>query len=358
MLPIATPYSAAAVAIVAAVTASIPRKKHRSTSAKRAMLIYTIAFSALMIASYWSTEIDYALNKILGFGLLVWVPVILITNIRVNANYLSMAFVVLGAFLLVGAISGGVFELMANPARLAAFGGGPNTFGRFMAIAAIAAYGTNLRGRAVLTSLFVLGAIGSQSRGALLGLAAAGVVYLSPAGLKRLREHAGIWVTIILVLLMAWRKLAESAKILMLTRFTSILKLTDLPGSSSFSTRMILVREALQAFATRPIAGLGFGGFSRVSAIDRYPHNLVLEALCETGVIGAAVILLPLFAAGIRCCTNWRRLEFHRQPYAYWYASSLVSVMFSGDIVDSRIAYMFAAFVLSCSSADQRSESV
>ena len=54
----------------------------------------------------------------------------------------------------------------------------------------------------------------------------------------------------------------------------------------------------------RPIVGNGFGGFSRELGYDYYPHNMVLEILCEFGVVGMVAGLLPV-AFGYRL-HRWR----------------------------------------------------
>ena len=48
--------------------------------------------------------------------------------------------------------------------------------------------------------------------------------------------------------------------------------------------------------AVAVVVGLvvGFGGFASYVTVNSYPHNLFLELLCETGVVGAAVFILLL----------------------------------------------------------------
>lgn len=350
MIPIGVPYSAATVAIIVAVIASIPRKKHRSPCTQRTILVFSIAFVALMISFYWSTQPDYALDKILGFALLTYLPVLLVAIITVNTDYLSLAFIVLGAILLLGSIAGGISGFMANPGRLSVFGGGPNTFGRFMSIAAIAAYSSNLPSPALLSSIFVMGTVMSQSRGAFFSLVATFGMYFIYGGPKSLRKVGTTVVMITMLLIAGWSVLPTGLRTSLTVRFTSVLK--DIPGSSSIATRKIMATDALEALWAKPITGLGLGAFQDVS-IARYPHNLILEILSETGLFGATTILLPVVLSGIRCCTMWGCAEFGKKPYLYWYVFGVLSALFSGDIVDSRTAYVFAALVL-CHASKQR----
>ncbi len=344
MIPIDMPYCAAAVALVVAMIASlIPRKRHKSPHARKIIAVYSIALVALMISFYWSTRPDYALDKILGFALLTYFPALLIAIIAVNADYLSLAFIALGIVLVLGSLASGIGEFIAKPGRLSAFGGGPNTFGRFMAIATIAAYSSNIPYRALLSSIFIIGTVMSQSRGAFLSLVATFGFYLIYGDTKTPRKVGTTVVIVAILLIVGWSVLPTGLRSLLMLRFGSVLK--DMPGSSSIVTRKIMATDALEAFWAKPITGLGLGAFRDVS-ITRYPHNLILEILSETGLFGATAILLPVLLSGIRCCTLWGCAEFGKKPYPYWYAFAVLSALFSGDIVDSRTAYVFAALVL------------
>lgn len=78
---------------------------------------------------------------------------------------------------------------------------------------------------------------------------------------------------------------------------------------------------ALDAFAARPLAGVGAGGFEARYTLERseakysaFPHSLVLRVLAETGLLGAAGLLAFLAAAlfgllrGVRAAGDEARL--------------------------------------------------
>lgn len=69
--------------------------------------------------------------------------------------------------------------------------------------------------------------------------------------------------------------------------------------------RGTLYRLAIEEFKKAPLFGMGPGGFS--VKYGEYPHNAVLELLCETGILGTGVMLFLLFYAMIRMLRiGWR----------------------------------------------------
>ena len=76
-------------------------------------------------------------------------------------------------------------------------------------------------------------------------------------------------------------------------------------GRSS-NNRTDLWHEAWQLFTEHPFFGRGIGGFAIRDPIYSYPHNILLEALAELGVVGFALVALFL-ALAISCATQvWR----------------------------------------------------
>ena len=85
-------------------------------------------------------------------------------------------------------------------------------------------------------------------------------------------------------------------------------------GGSGERVRGVLANYAWLQFLSAPLAGVGFGQYAwnvfEMSArpelsmvpgiIDRHAHNLLLQLLAETGMLGASCIVLPLAAWFIR----------------------------------------------------------
>lgn len=68
----------------------------------------------------------------------------------------------------------------------------------------------------------------------------------------------------------------------------------------SFSERASLASEALNAFEQFPFTGVGFAAFgSWAGTYQRAPHNLLVQLLSETGIIGTSLFLVLLLVLGL-----------------------------------------------------------
>lgn len=63
---------------------------------------------------------------------------------------------------------------------------------------------------------------------------------------------------------------------------------------------------ALQMWAEKPIFGWGIGEFTVADSYLKYPHNLVLEILCENGIVGA-LLFLSVCAVAVAGCVRIAR---------------------------------------------------
>mgnify|MGYP007112379889 CR=1 FL=1 len=332
-------YSASCVAWLAAIVCAIPRMKSVDRAGAATVVWITSVLAVTVASLSWSKSFDYGSDKAFGFLISVYVPAILISLLRVDQKKVAISFCVIGFALLLGASTMGIAALIWQPMRLSAFGGGPNTFGRFMVTAAISA--VSLRGpmKPVAIVAFILGLVFSQSRGAFLSGIAAALLYLVSRGDSKKRLSTASALTVMAALAGMWFVAPSQLRLGLLDRFTSIT--VDVAGGGAIAARKLIAGDALAAFLGKPIAGWGLGSFEHLS-IDRYPHNLFLEVLCEQGLVGATVILTPLLAMLGRVLTIRVSSKGHDQPAPYWYLASLVAAQFSGDIVDSRMVFLFA----------------
>jgi len=132
-----------------------------------------------------------------------------------------------------------------------------------------------------------------------------------------------------------------------LARFGVIVDTPDFGESAS--TRVFhLFPRAIEGFLSRPLFGIGFGSFGFLLGwgdVRAYPHNFVLEVLCELGIFGAG--LWAWFIGSM--VMVWHRFRaLYRSVYCL--AGSvgfmvLVQAMFSGDQADNR-ALLFVAGLL------------
>ena len=102
--------------------------------------------------------------------------------------------------------------------------------------------------------------------------------------------------------------------------------------------RGIWLLAGVQMFLDNPILGAGFGRFNLMGDYDTYPHNLIIEILCETGIVGFVVIIGILILMLVLTRHYIRR-------YIYYLLALVVMAMASGCMYDNIIIFtlVFAA---------------
>ena len=103
---------------------------------------------------------------------------------------------------------------------------------------------------------------------------------------------------------------------------------------SGDSGRMLIFAQALALFEGSPFIGCGIGGFHAVTDIV-WPHNFVLELLCETGIAGLIIVVLfaviPLINKHIKFSYTTRSNHF----FFLLLAVVFIRVMVSSDLRES-----------------------
>jgi hypothetical protein len=82
--------------------------------------------------------------------------------------------------------------------------------------------------------------------------------------------------------------------------------LTTSAGGFTLLQRGLLWKKAWTCYASNPVTGIGIGhyadfpGYTAEAPGDThwYPHNVVLETLCEQGTVGFSILFIPLLIAG------------------------------------------------------------
>ena len=138
----------------------------------------------------------------------------------------------------------------------------------------------------------------------------------------------------------------------------------DTSESLSTRTRLDMWDSAWQAISSRPLSGVGSGGFAEWYSgkdVREYPHNVFLEVGSELGVFGILLLFL-LLAIPLR---TWFRSAQVRMPdeeillricvlgllVAGW-----ANAMVSGDLNDNRLAWMACGFVVAACRQPSRSQ--
>lgn len=171
----------------------------------------------------------------------------------------------------------------------------------------------------VFFAFFVYIMIAIRKRGFIIDIAGALIVLwffnraFHPEEKKRLIRGLRWFVRVALiaaVLLIIYNKVVffQNAVNLFLERFTR--------GDTTLSGRTQLYRLAWELFKTHPLTGIGWGRyrlntvgiFSRYSTTTYDTHNIYLQLLCETGIIGLFAFLL---AAGMMLILAVRQYRYH-----------------------------------------------
>ena len=124
--------------------------------------------------------------------------------------------------------------------------------------------------------------------------------------------------------------------------------LNSINSDESTMERLEFYQSAIKAFSANPVVGLGFGGwplYHGLGDISYHPHNIFLEIMAETGVVG-----LLLFVAFIFVCVQ--RLSLARILSSPLLRSACFITLFSfmnacktGDLHDNMLFFFSLSLV-------------
>ena len=112
--------------------------------------------------------------------------------------------------------------------------------------------------------------------------------------------------------------------------------------------RMIRYLEALVIFSDYPILGSGLGGYEAISG-EEWPHNFILELLCETGLIGTLIFISILIIPLIKNKQNYYHLTSSGMFFFLILLGLFVRVLVSADFRES-IELFSAVFAITATS--------
>lgn len=100
------------------------------------------------------------------------------------------------------------------------------------------------------------------------------------------------------------------------------------------SERQILYLSALSLFSDNMLLGVGLGGFFNITG-NLYPHNFVLELLCECGMVGTLIFLAILIAPFLGRRVKLLYVNSSGMFYFLILAVLVIRVMVSADLKES-----------------------
>jgi O-antigen ligase len=123
-------------------------------------------------------------------------------------------------------------------------------------------------------------------------------------------------------------------------------------GSSSGSAakRLDFYRVTLAAIPNQPIFGTGIGSwgvFYFGSDARGYPHNVLLEITYEEGIVGLAAFLILLFAMGVALVRMIKASHSHFLVVGLLVLYCVLVSLFSGDLDDDRVMWLWMGVGLS-----------
>jgi len=98
--------------------------------------------------------------------------------------------------------------------------------------------------------------------------------------------------------------------------------------------RLIRYMEALSIFSEHPILGSGFGGYESITG-EGWPHNFLLELLCETGLVGTFMFLMIMIVPLIKNKKNYYHLTSSGMFFFLVLLGLFVRVLVSADFRES-----------------------
>ena len=114
-------------------------------------------------------------------------------------------------------------------------------------------------------------------------------------------------------------------------------------GYLESSNREVIMLKGINDFLNNPVFGIGFGRFEFMGRYGLYPHNIIVESLCELGVVGLLILILISFK-------SVRYLLKYQTPCLYLFVVFFLRSMTSGGLDDNIIMFSFVFAVLSLKS--------
>jgi len=315
---------------------------------------YLVFIGILCLNSlFLSTNIDYAFNKIGSILLIVPISGYFLwmqyqkTRVNMIIRTLVAICIISIAMCLLGIVKIGSGEVVG---RLAVMQGGPLSLARIAGLPIIILTSfliTNhlwtQRVYLLMTSimLFVV-QVWTLSKGPVLAL------FITLASLLLLYKQKKAFLKITALFLIFIAGVFATVNIFNLDDRFLMDPLSSRPDNT-YKLRWELYVVSIEQFAENSILGLGLGDFTEKSIINdityKYPHNLILEILAETGAVGWLFFMM-LFTISIRRIILYYGIESGRDAYLQNILTALliytfVNQMFSGDLTSLRFFLLF-----------------
>jgi O-antigen ligase len=330
---------------------------------KSKVLFYMFYLSVLVLTPIlWMlfNVTEFGLEKYLNFCLIV-VPVsIVIIEKYDREDVVKTLYILLGVTCFLALLSFiGLSVSDRVDGRMAALGGGPIVFARWMGFGIISLFLLPLKVKSrfkyVLIFIFFLLALASGSRGPILSLLITFLIYVFLNFNKVIVKVSFGFIFLISIVIFsgAGKQLTKVGK------FDRVFMNVSEKGWSkqSTSTRTNLAVGSFIILQNYPL-GVGAGNWQEISNQLRpthlmpleYPHNLFLEVACEYG-LPTLLILILMFVyvlyLSYNKMLNYRSNASSLYPLLFYlFIFFLLNSLVSGMLNDSRLLFIIISFIL------------
>jgi O-antigen ligase len=339
-----------AVALLVLTIMSVGREGVRPTPV---VVWLFVALAAILIAGIpYSANPAYGISKTMRFATLGLItPIVTLQLIRTPESVKRFVYstIGLGLVMSVVAILGGGDPEFAG--KYTAFGSDTIALGRAagysfgLTVLLVLWDHRRLIWAAPVAAICLVALVGSGSRGPLVGLGIGLVVLFAARLFTRgaMRLGIAIVVAILCIAVLASTPLLPEASLGKLTRITS-------EASSADPTRVMLADQAARMVFQRPLTGHGTGSFAAEDTGFEYPHNMVLEAGSENGVVAAIIVIAILGIAAMRATED---ILTSQGPWTEMvmllFVIATTNAMVTGDLNSNRL--LFAAVTIAAAHA-------
>lgn len=288
------------------------------------ILIVFLLFSALI-----ATDSEYGIYKII-LGLLVpltfWSYSTKIAwSEKELINYLILSVLIIDIFGVLYKINFGFFD---RGVKFGLFG--PIVFGWINGMAFVASLlkkDNNFFDKLLIAIFFIL-ILWSGSKGPLISSLLIVIILIRKIIKNKLRNYILLFIVLIALFYLIQSFGSEIRSVETLFKlFENPENYIETGGTGSIGSRLNFITLSLDLFVENILIGIGFGEWTVYGPEDfRYPHNIVLEILSETGIFGLGILLIYLYFLS------------NKSVFAYVSYFALFSLIFSGDFSYFRYA--------------------
>jgi len=303
---------------------------------------------------------EFGFEKFINFWLII-VPVSIIVIEKYNrVDVLKTFYILLGVSCFLALLSSVGLSISArDDGRMAALGGGPIVFARWMGFGILSLLFLPIRIKAfykyLVIVLFFILALASGSRGPILALFLTGFIFVILNFNKVIVKIGFVFLLLFSLLLFP----GVGNKISKVVGFERVFMNVSKKGGSkqSTSTRTNLAIGSFILLQNYPL-GVGAGNWQALSNEIRpthmmpleYPHNLLLEVACEYGI--QTLLLLLLLLLFVLNLSYKKMIKFQNDKTSlypllfylllFFFLNSLVS----GMLNDSRLLFVIISFII------------